>query len=66
MCMCVYAYMGVCMCTVLIRHVSYMYQVVVVLTSNWTVLCFDHELKLLWKSQPIKHKENNIIIRCKI
>ena len=43
-----------------------MYQVVVVLTSNWTVLCFDHELKLLWKSQPIKHKENNIIIRCKI
>ena len=37
-----------------------------VLTSNWTVLCLDHELKLLWKSQPIKHKEDNIIIRCKI
>lgn len=27
-----------------IRH-----QVIVVLMSDWTVLCYDHTLKLLWK-----------------
>ncbi len=26
-------------------------QVVVVLLSDWTVLCFDHTLKLLWKTK---------------
>ena len=26
-------------------------QVVVVLLSDWTVLCFDHTLRLLWKSK---------------
>ena len=29
-----------------VRH-----QVIAVLTSDWTVLCFDHELKLLWKNK---------------
>jgi len=26
-------------------------QVVVVLLSDWTVICFDHTLKLLWKTK---------------
>lgn len=26
-------------------------QVVAVLTDDWTVLCLDHELKLLWKTR---------------
>jgi len=38
-------------------------QVVVVLASDWTVVCLDHELRLLWKSQPIKHTEDTIHIR---
>lgn len=42
---------------------STLYQVVVVLASDWTVVCLDHELKLLWKSQPIKHTEDTIHIR---
>ena len=40
-----------------IRH-----QVVAVLMSDWMVLCFDHELKLLWKVKVAdKEKELNLI-----
>ena len=35
-----------------VRH-----QVVVVLMSDWTVLCFDHTLKLLWK---VKVEKDNV------
>lgn len=35
-----------------IRH-----QVVVVLMSDWTTLCFDHTLKLLWKTNTVKKKD---------
>ena len=31
-------------------------QVVVVLTAEWTVLCYDHQLKLLWESNPTDHR----------
>ena len=29
---------------------------VVVLTHDWTVMCFDRHLKLLWESNPVKQK----------
>lgn len=32
-----------------VRH-----QVVVLLMSDWSVLCLDHQLKLLWKAPPLK------------
>ena len=35
-----------------IRH-----QVVAVLMSDWTVLCYDHTLNLLWKSSLRKKQE---------
>ena len=35
-----------------VRH-----QVVVVLMSDWTVICFDHTLKLLWKVKVQKDGE---------
>lgn len=39
-------------------------QVVVVLLSDWTVLCLNHELKLLWKVQPLeKQEDENLAIR---
>jgi hypothetical protein len=31
-------------------------KVVVVLLQDWTVMCFDHHLKLLWESNPVKAK----------
>ena len=42
-----------------VRH-----QVVALLMSDWSVLCFDHQLKLLWKSPaPLKqHSEEDIIV----
>ncbi len=39
-----------------VRH-----QVISVLTSDWTVLCFDHELKLLWKNKLTD--KNDISVR---
>ena len=33
------------------------YQVVVLLLSDWTVLCYDHTLSLLWKSGLRKTRE---------
>jgi hypothetical protein len=39
-------------------------QVIVVLMSDWQVLCLSHELKLLWKAQPLeKEKDHNLAIR---
>ena len=32
---------------------------VVVLTHDWTVMCFDRHLKLLWESNPVKMKISN-------
>ena len=32
------------------------HKVIVVLTHDWTVMCFDHHLKLLWESNPMKVK----------
>ena len=32
-----------------VRH-----QVVALLMSDWSVLCLDHQLKLLWKAPPLK------------
>jgi len=32
---------------------------VVVLTHDWTVMCFDRHLKLLWESNPMKAKISN-------
>ena len=29
-------------------------QVVALLMSDWSVLCLDHQLKLLWKAPPLK------------
>ena len=29
-------------------------QVVVLLMSDWSVVCLDHQLKLLWKVPPLK------------
>lgn len=31
-------------------------KVVAVLLQDWTVMCFDHHLKLLWESNPVKAK----------
>ena len=36
-------------------------QVVAVLMSDWSVLCLDHQLKLLWKTMPL-HKLNSVTI----
>ena len=33
------------------------------LTSDWTVLCLNHELKLLWKTQLLKEGDSNQAIR---
>ena len=41
-----------------VRH-----QVISVLTSDWTVLCFDHELKLLWKNKLTN--KNHVSVRYK-
>ena len=27
------------------------------LAEHWKVLCFDHELKLLWQTQPLESKD---------
>ena len=32
-----------------VRH-----QVVALLMSDWSVVCLDHQLKLLWKAPPLK------------
>uniref|UniRef100_A0A7S0I2L2 FG-GAP repeat-containing protein n=1 Tax=Hanusia phi TaxID=3032 RepID=A0A7S0I2L2_9CRYP len=32
---------------------------VVILTHDWTVMCFDHHLKLIWESNPMKVKISN-------
>ena len=38
-------------------------QVVALLMSDWSVLCFDHQLKFLWKSAPLKvHNEDDMIV----
>ena len=35
-----------------------------VLLSDWSVLCLNHELKLLWKVQPLKEEQDqNLAIR---
>ena len=36
-------------------------QVVAVLMSDWSVLCLDHQLKLLWKTTPL-HKLHGVTI----
>ena len=38
-------------------------QVVAVLTADWTVLCLDHELKLLWKRKVAQEKDVDFTIR---
>lgn len=44
-----------------VRH-----QVIAVLTSDWTVLCFDHELKLLWKNKLLDIPEITVrqVVEC--
>ena len=38
-------------------------QVVAILLSDWSVLCLDHELKLLWKTPPLRnHGEGDNIM----
>lgn len=37
-------------------------QVVAVLTADWTVLCLDHELKLLWKRKVAQEKDVDFTI----
>lgn len=32
-------------------------QVIAVLTSDWTVLCLDHQFKVLWKTKLPRVKE---------
>mmetsp|Transcript_49500 Transcript_49500/g.116685 ORF Transcript_49500/g.116685 Transcript_49500/m.116685 type:complete len:769 (-) Transcript_49500:226-2532(-) len=39
------------------------HKVVVVLTHDWTVMCFDHHLKLLWESNPVKMKYSHAFHR---
>ena len=38
-------------------------QVVALLMSDWSVLCLDHQLKLLWKAPPLKttSEEHSIV-----
>ena len=38
-------------------------QVVAVLMSDWSVLCLDHRLRLLWKTTPLReHGEGDSIV----
>ncbi|XP_072024501.1 uncharacterized protein [Amphiura filiformis] len=38
-------------------------QVIIVLTSDWTVLCFDHQLQLLWETQLMNIQQDRYYIR---
>ena len=38
-------------------------QVIVVVTSDWTVLCFDHNLSLLWETRLMTVQSSRYFIR---